>query len=435
MKKERILLLGGNFYPEPTGIGKYNGEMIDWLSAHGFECSVITTFPYYPFWKVQHPYVNKSFWYSKESRTVVNGEPVKLYRCPHYIPKAPIGSKRVVSDISFFISAFLRLVVVLFHKKYDYVMTVAPPFQLGLLGLLYKKLRGAKLIYHIQDLQIDAAHELGMIKSKFLIRLMFGLEKFILRKTDYVSTISEGMISKIKGKYNRPVILFPNWVDTQAFHPLCKTEDIKKQFNFAITDKIILYSGAIGEKQGLETLLHSAKELNDKKHIKFIICGSGPYKGHLLSQAKELGLQNVIFMSLQSKEIFNKFLNMADVHLVLQKANVNDLVMPSKLSTILSVGGLALIAAEPQTNLHAVVAVNNIGIIVQPENRASLTASILTAVEQPCTEIRRNARAFAENNLMIDKVVSRYFSHITEASKKEVFVSKRNEPRKVDAMT
>lgn len=56
MKKERILLLGGNYVPEPTGIGKYNGEMMSWLSREGYECGVITSYPYYPFWKAQAPY-------------------------------------------------------------------------------------------------------------------------------------------------------------------------------------------------------------------------------------------------------------------------------------------------------------------------------------------------------------------------------------------
>ena len=56
MKKQRILLLGGNYIPEPTGIGKYNGEMIDWLSKEGYECGVVTSYPYYPYWKAQPPY-------------------------------------------------------------------------------------------------------------------------------------------------------------------------------------------------------------------------------------------------------------------------------------------------------------------------------------------------------------------------------------------
>src|SRR5277367_4166433 len=64
--KKRILLLSGNYFPEPTGIGKYNGEMMDWLSAQNYDCGVVTSYPYYPHWKIQPPYTGKSFWYKSE---------------------------------------------------------------------------------------------------------------------------------------------------------------------------------------------------------------------------------------------------------------------------------------------------------------------------------------------------------------------------------
>jgi colanic acid biosynthesis glycosyl transferase WcaI len=41
--KKRILIIGINFSPEPTGIGKYTGEMALWLSENGYSCDVITS--------------------------------------------------------------------------------------------------------------------------------------------------------------------------------------------------------------------------------------------------------------------------------------------------------------------------------------------------------------------------------------------------------
>ena len=430
MTKERILLVGGNYYPELTGIGKYNGEMMDWLSTNGYECGVVTTFPYYPFWKIQDLNLKKSTFYRKDHLNSFNGNPIKIHRCLHYVPAVPSGSKRIFSDLSFFISALLQIFVLLFKKKYDYVITVAPPFQLGLLGLLYKKIKGAKFIYHNQDLQIDAATELGMIKSKLLLGLMFKFERFIIRKADYVSSISEGMIKKIKIKYNRQVILFPNWTDTKQFYPIGNKEEIKKQYNFSESDKIVLYSGAIGEKQDLHTLIYCAKELSFRHDIKFVICGSGPYQQQLIDLAQQTGICNVIFMPLQPKEKFNQFLNMADLHLVLQKCNVSDIVMPSKLTTIFSVGGLALVSAQAETNLHTIISSNNIGLLIEPENHASLATSILNAIDQPHTELKDNARRYAEECLAVDKIIARFFAHITD--KRGWVKDKMREPWQVD---
>jgi len=406
MNKKRILLLGGNFSPEPTGIGKYNGDMVDWLGKHGFDCAVVTTYPYYPHWKVQPPYEKRSWWYSRQ-KILHNGNSTVVYRCPHYIPKNPSGLKRVVSDISFMFSSFFVVLGFLFSRKYDYVLTVVPPFQLGMPGLLYKWIRGARLIYHIQDLQIDAAKDLGMIRSKALLNFMFAIERFFLKKADFVSSISYGMIRKIKEKVEREILFFPNWVDTSAFFPLQDGAAAKSSFGIGVHEKVVLYSGAIGEKQGLDMILFAAEQLRGQP-VRFVICGSGPYQQNLINLKDSMGLQNVLFLPLQPKESFNAFLNMADVHLVLQKANADDLVMPSKLTAILSVGGLALITAPAESSLRKLVSEHDMGVLVEPESLDALVAGILACVGQVNTGIRHNARGFAEQFLQIDQVIGKF---------------------------
>ena len=48
----RLLVYGLNFWPELTGVGKYSGEMAQWLAAHGHQVQVVTAQPYYPAWQV-----------------------------------------------------------------------------------------------------------------------------------------------------------------------------------------------------------------------------------------------------------------------------------------------------------------------------------------------------------------------------------------------
>ena len=103
-----ILLIGYNFSPEPTGIGKYSGEMIEWLSEKGYECTVITTYPYYPYWKVQSPYYNKRFSYTTEDQILQSGRKIKIHRCPIYVPENPSGLERMLLDLSFLISATFK---------------------------------------------------------------------------------------------------------------------------------------------------------------------------------------------------------------------------------------------------------------------------------------------------------------------------------------
>ncbi len=279
--RKRNLLIGYNYYPELTGIGKYSSEMINWLAVNGYDCSVITTYPYYPQWSVQEPYRKKRFWYSKDIQKISSGAEIKIYRCPMYIPAKPTGIKRMLLDITFFLSAFFQLVCILPQKKYDYVLTVAPSFQIGLIGHFYKKIRGARHIYHIQDLQIEIARDLQMIKSPMLLNILFKLERYIMTHSDTVSSISESMATKIQKKSEKKVVLFPNWSNTELFFPIPDRDRLKEKFGFNPSDKIVLYSGGIGEKQGLESIIYAAKEFIQFEKLKFIICGTGPYKDKL----------------------------------------------------------------------------------------------------------------------------------------------------------
>ncbi len=89
--QKSILLIAGNYFPEPTGIGRYNKEMTDWLVDNGFSCTVITTYPYYPHWKIQPPYHKKNWRYQKENIQTKNGNTITVYRCPHFVPKKCYG--------------------------------------------------------------------------------------------------------------------------------------------------------------------------------------------------------------------------------------------------------------------------------------------------------------------------------------------------------
>ncbi|MDQ6843546.1 MAG: WcaI family glycosyltransferase [Bacteroidota bacterium] len=408
--KKRILFIGGNFSPEQTGIGKYSGEMIHWLSKHGYECFVITTYPYYPQWQILDSHRKGSFWYKKEINQVGKNlqNPVTVIRCPHYVPKKPSGLKRILSEFTFLFSSSFVVLGTLFKRKYDFVFTVAPPFHLGLHAFLYKKIKGAKLLYHIQDLQIEVAQNLKIINSKSFFKLLFGVEKFILNRADHISSISAGMIRNIKIKCDKEIFFLPNWVDIENFYPLYNKQKLKALFGLKAEDRIILYSGAIGEKQGLEAILHAAKHFQNVPDLKFVICGSGPYKEDLIEMSKDMKLQNVIFIHLQPVENLNSLLNVANAHLILQKNGASDLTMPSKLSTILAVGGLAIVTASPGSSLYEVINKSKTGILIEPENQEALNASIHYAISNTHKQLEINARQYAENHLSIDKILSAF---------------------------
>ncbi|SFQ51040.1 WcaI family glycosyltransferase [Parafilimonas terrae] len=408
----KLLLIAGNYYPEPTGIGRYNSEMIDWLADNGFECTVISTYPYYPYWKVQPPYNKRSKRFTREVKITAGNNKIMVYRCPHYTPANPTGAKRMLFDFTFFISVIFKLIS-LTGKKFDYVMTVAPPLPLGVAAAFYKSISKAKFLYHIQDLQVDAAKELNMISSKMLLGILFKIESFILRKADRISTISKGIQEKAQTKTDKKIYLFPNWTNTNHFYRIKNNEALKESFGLKPYTPVILYSGAIGEKQGLENVLWVAEKFKqEQKQAQFIICGTGPYKMELEQKAAEMKLDNIRFLPLQPEEKLNEFLNTADVHLIIQKAGVANLVMPSKLGNICSVGGLVAVTAEKGSALYNTVVNNNLGLVCLPEDITELKKCFEKALATNDNTLQINARSYAEKHLCLDKIMQQYVTEV-----------------------
>jgi colanic acid biosynthesis glycosyl transferase WcaI len=419
--QKRVLLIGGNFYPEPIGIGKYNGEMIEWLTENGYDCTVITSFPYYPQWKVQQPYAKKSFWYKKEHKYYkpFYEKSIRIYRCPQYVPATPTGFKRMLNGCTFFMTAFLVIFKLMFVSKFDYVISVVPSFETGLLAILYKKIRGGKFLYHIQDLQIDAARDLKILRSSSLIKFLLKIERYILKNADVVTSISSGMMEKVKKKCNKKVDFFPNWVDGKIIYPISDKAKLKQEFGFNPSNKIILYSGAVGEKQGLENILYVAEQFQENDRLTFVICGSGPYLKRLEEIRDELGLKNLSFLPTQPIEKLNHFLNMADLHLILQRADASDLVMPSKLTNILAIGGVSIVTASRNSTLYDLIITQNLGLIAPPDNIQELAKAIEYAVQTSNLEISTNALEYAQQNFSIENIISNFSLHMKGVHKSD----------------
>ncbi|WP_256003324.1 WcaI family glycosyltransferase [Pedobacter deserti] len=406
----RILIFGINYAPELTGIGKYTGEMASWFANQGHDVHVLAALPYYPEWRVHPNYAGRSW-------TTEIIENVKVHRVPLYVPRKVTSVKRIIHEFSFFGASIPFWIKSIFSERFDAILCIAPPFHLAVMPWIYTRFRRSVWINHIQDLQVDAAKDLGMIKSQALLRIMFAIERLLLKKGTRVSTISEGMKRKIsvKGVPDEKILLFPNWVDSEVIKPLTKDQSLKNEFGFTGRDKIVLYSGNLGEKQGLEVIIRIAQSFSvTDEDVKFVICGSGGGKEKLQGLANSANLKNVLFYPLQPYAKFSALLAMADVHLVLQKSSAADLVMPSKLTGILAAGGCAIVTAQSGTSLHQVVTQHNLGIVVNPEDDKALEIGIRRGLFEENDMFRANARKYAEQYLDKDTLLSKFEMEIKD---------------------
>ena len=402
----RILIVGINFHPELTGIGKYTGEMASFFAEQGSNVHVVTAPPYYPQWEVQAGYF--PWRYQHES-----WQGVWVQRCPIWVPRKPTGITRLLHLLTFAISSFPVLLGQCLWKP-DLVLCIAPTLFNTPSVLLMARLSGAKAWLHIQDFELDAASNMGMLSSNNLFtKVAGGVERWILKQFDQISTISNQMLARIESKGIAPgnYFLFPNWVDTGLIYPLLKEqESIKKELHIPDKKTIVLYSGNMGHKQGLEYVLKAARHLKKQSTIHFVLCGDGAIRKNLEKDAQDL--PNVQFISLQPLEKLNQLLNIADIHILPQRADAADLVMPSKLSGMLASGKVVITTANPGTQLAEIV--GQLGVVVPPQETVILADAILDLSKNPTkmNSLGQKGRSWVVENWSKRKVLTDYFEYM-----------------------
>jgi len=413
----KLLIYGINYAPELTGIGKYTGEMAHWLAKKDVNVRVVTAPPYYPNWRVSGEYKN-----CYSSKVI---DDVDVIRCPLYVPHSPSTFTRLLHLASFSLSSILPMLGQLFWRP-NIVVVIAPSLLCAPVGLLVGALSGAKTVLHIQDYELDAMFGLNMMKNTGgrMMRLATSVERWLLRRFDRVSTISFSMMRRAqeKGVDESKIMHTPNWVDTDFVAPSISGARYRALFGFTSDHKIVLYSGNIGEKQGLSMVLEAAALYMSNSQVQFVIVGNGVQREELVGLSEELKLTNVHFSNLVPYEDLPDLLAMADVHLVVQRKGAADVVLPSKLASILALGGHAFITAEQDTELALLVErYPGIACLVEPEDLSAFVAGLDVLLSTDTRIVNDVARDYAVEKLAKDAVLTEFLAHLSTLAGTHVF--------------
>ncbi len=354
----KILIYGLNYAPELTGVGKYTAEMAVLLARRGHEVRVVCAPPYYPEWRVAANYV--TWRYQRETR-----DGVTIWRAPLWVPARPSGLKRMLHLASFAVSSLPLLARQMLWRP-DAAMLIAPTLMCAPATLAFARLAGASAWLHIQDFEVDAAFDLGLLKSSRAARVARWIESMLLRRFDTVSSITPQMGSRavVKGVKPTRVVCLPNWVDVSTIFPLTRASDYRRLLGIPVGQKVVLYSGNMGAKQGIETL--------------------------------------------QPVERLNELLNLADIHVLPQRGDAADLVMPSKLTGMFASGRAVVAMARRGTGLYD--AVSPRGVVVPPDNVKALAAAITVLASDPerRTALGKAARNYAERALSPESTIGTF---------------------------
>lgn len=268
------------------------------------------------------------------------------------------------------------------------------------------RLFNAKTWLHVQDFEIDAAFQLGIMKGNRFKAAAIAFERLILRRFSYVSTISGTMMRRLSGKglARKNTYLLRNWSDIRAISPQSSNTRLRTSLGWDERHIVVGYSGNIAVKQGLELAVDAAALLaTAAPHVRLLICGQGPGRAALEERAKSLN--NIKLIDLEPESRLSELLATSDVHLLPQRAEGASLFFPSKLGGILSAGRPVIAMSVPGTSLAREV--RDCGILTPPGDTAALVSAICELANNPERRNRlgSNARQVAEEHWDVEVII------------------------------
>jgi glycosyltransferase involved in cell wall biosynthesis len=409
-----ILLLSAYFPPEVGSAAHLFADIGAELATRGHSVSVITSYPTYNVTIRDLPEKYSKGFRLRESYRGMEVLRVKSLRMPRHVPIL-----RGVDQIS---TAFLFLLSGFFlRKRFDVILVYSPPLFLGLTAWFMSTLQKSQVVLNVQDLFPQSAVDLGLLKSRVLIKVFEWVERFLYNRVDEVTVHSAGNREHVIRHGGKPgsTCIVPNVVDVDHLRPGSRNGVFRENNNIPSSSFVVSFAGVLGYSQDLDTVIEAARLLDSRANLVFYIVGDGVEKKRLEAKAK--GMKNVRFLAMLQKNEYAELLHASDACLVTLRKIVQTPVVPSKILSIMAAGkpviaGLPLAGDAPKLIEEA-----RCGICVEPENAAALVEAVLGLMSdnELALAFGNNGRAYAETHLSIKSCVALYESIFRKLLDKE----------------
>lgn len=359
--KKHILVISQYFYPENFRI---NDICID-LVNRGYKVTVITGIPNYPKGKYF-----KGYGIFRKRKEVYNGVNVKRL----FIFSRGKGKFRLALNyFSFVISGWFWKIFTKLKPDLVFIFEVSPMTQ-ALPGIWFAKKRKIPTYIYVQDLWPENLEIVGGINNKKIISKVNKMVDYVYKNSDKILVTSNSFKSNIqnRGFDEEKIIFWPQYAE-EFYEPSYKQKE---------TGKLnIMFTGNIGEAQGLEILPKVATLIKERKSelcIKFVMVGDGRNKEALETEIKNLDV-DIYFDFLGQKEPneIPNLLKTADVaFLSFSNNELFRMTIPAKLQTYMACQKPILAVALGETK--TIIEKSNCGYVSDPDDVESLYDNILS---------------------------------------------------------
>jgi glycosyltransferase involved in cell wall biosynthesis len=397
-----ILILTEAFPPEIRSASHLLYELAESLIEKGFKATVITRFPKDYVSKIDKKYRGKL--YLREEMGRINVIRLNSFSFLRHIP--------LIRGLSQFILSGLLVIGGIISGRQDIILAYSPPLPLGISAYLLYKIKKAPFIFNVQDIFPQSVIDLGLLKSKVLIKISEAMEKFIYKKARYITVHSEGNRENIISKKVNPekVIIIHNWVDTDLIRPFKTKDNNFRKKNNLNSKFVVSFAGVMGFAQGLDIVISCAELLKSYKDILFLLVGDGVKKEGLMKKTKDMQLNNIKFLPPQSKEIYPSILYASDICLVTLDKSVKTPVVPAKLLNIMASDCPVVASMNLKGDAPKIIRDAKCGYCVEADDADGFSKAILKLYNNPKLrdEFGMNGRKYAVKHFSRKVCIEKY---------------------------
>jgi glycosyltransferase involved in cell wall biosynthesis len=303
--------------------------------------------------------------------------------------------------ISFFSFMFSSVWTALQVRDVDLVMGTTPPIFQAVSAWFVSLIRRKPFLLEVRDLWPEFGVSMGVLTNPVLIAWGRWLEKFLYARATHILVNSpaykEYMIAK--GVPENKITFIAYGTDVDMFNPQVDGSSIRKELGLE-NKFVVLYAGALGQANDIDTLLRAAQRLNNEDKIRFVLFGDGKERPRLQSEAERMKLTNVVFAGVRAKKEMPLVVASSDVCLaILQNIPMFRTTYPNKVFDTMAAGRATILVIDGVS--RALIESSNGGVFVQPGDDEVLAKTILELSQDPerVQQMGLNARAYLVKHL------------------------------------
>jgi glycosyltransferase involved in cell wall biosynthesis len=306
------------------------------------------------------------------------------------------------------------------QQRPDVVFASSTPLTIGIAGLLTARAKRVPFVFEIRDLWPAVPVELGALKSGPAIGTAKWLERRLYRGAERIVVLSEGSREELRrrGIPDEKLVFIPNAADLDVFRP--DVVDGSFRARHGLEDRFVaLYAGAMGRANGLDQLVEAAEALRrwGDTRVTIVAIGDGGELPRLEERARELGLENLLFLPPVPKEELAGLVGAADVTLtIFAPYPILETNSPNKFFDSLAAGKPVVVNLGGW--LRGLVEEHDAGVWVPGGNAEGLAGALSALAANPARveQMGRNARALAEREFGRDEMADRLARTLEEVA-------------------